>query len=309
LVIVGDGVVTGGNVPVVETDDDGPGAAAVGAGLTVDSGNDETAGAPIGAVLSPPLPISTEPNGIPARETPPGDEDDVAADDDASLLEGVPHVSEVAALPGNGVPVPTPNPPPSKFVLELESPADALPMAEHVVSVPAIPIVPASAGLSPGDASSVAPRGKPIGATDEPGVTPSGEVVPIPGVGLPVPPTCAKTGLQPKSAAAMAAINARRIVISFVPTPAIGWARQRRASRPAGRLQDGIERRMWEMHPFHANMPVLNYATLNIHLLGALDEAVQHCRSHCSVLARSRQFCYQIAAERCIGPRSSRSWS
>ncbi len=220
MVIVGDTVVTGGNVPVVETGDDGTGV-----GLVVDSGNDGTGGAPIGAVLSPPLPISTEPNGIPARETPPGDEEDVAVDDDALLPETVPQ--EVVALPGNGVPVPIPNPPPSKFVLEPEAPADALPMTEHVVPLPAIPIVPVSAGLSPGDASSVAPKGMPAGETDEPGVTPNGEVVPIPGVGLPIPPTCAKTGLQPKSAAAMAAINARRIVISFILTPAIGRARQR----------------------------------------------------------------------------------
>src|SRR6266478_3586081 len=60
LVIGGDTVVTVGNVPVVETDDDGT-----------------------GVKLSPPSPICTEPNGIPVRETPLGDEDDIAADDDA----------------------------------------------------------------------------------------------------------------------------------------------------------------------------------------------------------------------------------
>jgi len=62
--------------------------------------------------LTPALPISTEPNGIPVRAAPPGKVGDVAADNEALLLELVPHVPEVAALPGN-VPVPTPIPPPS----------------------------------------------------------------------------------------------------------------------------------------------------------------------------------------------------
>ena len=77
--------------------------------------------------LTPALPISTEPNGIPVRGAPPGEVGDVAADDEALLLELVPHVPEVAAPPGN-VPVPTPSPPPSKFVLEPDIPDDGLPM-------------------------------------------------------------------------------------------------------------------------------------------------------------------------------------
>jgi hypothetical protein len=89
-------------------------------------------------------------------------------------------------------------------------------MDKHVVRFPVIPIVPAGAGLSPGDASSVAPMGIPIGATGEPGAMPSGEVAPIPGGGLPIPPTCAKAAVQPKSAACITAINKRRIMISIV---------------------------------------------------------------------------------------------
>ena len=42
----------------------------------------------------------------------------------------------------------------------------------------------------------------PVGATGEPGVMPSGEVAAIPGVGLPIPPTCAKAEVLPSSAAA-----------------------------------------------------------------------------------------------------------
>jgi hypothetical protein len=68
--------------------------------------------------------------------------------------------------------------------------------------------------------------GIPAGGTGEPGAMPSGEVAPISVVGLlPIPPTCAKTGLQPKSAASIAAINARRIVISIVLTQRSGRRR------------------------------------------------------------------------------------
>jgi hypothetical protein len=167
--------------------------------------------------LTPALPISTESNGIPVRATPPGEVGDVAADDEALMLELGPHMPEVAAPPGN-VPVPTPSPPPSKFVLEPDIPNDGLPMTKHVVPFPVIPIVPAGAPLSPGDASSVAPMGIPVGGTGKPGAMPSDDVAPIPGVGLPIPPTCANAGMQPKSAACIAATNTRRIMISIVRT-------------------------------------------------------------------------------------------
>jgi hypothetical protein len=163
--------------------------------------------------LIPPLFISTEPNGIPDRAVPAGDADD----DEPMLLEPVPQIADVAALLGNDVPIPIPVPPPSN-VLEPDIPDDELPVAEHVVPFPVIPMVPLVAGLSPGDASSVAPMGIPVGATDEPGVMPSGEVAAIPGVGVPTPPTCANTGLLPNSAASNAVVNTRRIMISIVVT-------------------------------------------------------------------------------------------
>jgi len=162
--------------------------------------------------LTPALPISTEPNGIPVRGRPPGDAGDVAA----LLVELVAQAPDNAALPGSDVPVPVPVPPPSKVVLEPDIPDDGLPVTKHVVPFPVIPIVPAGAPLSPGDASSVAPMGIPAGGTGEPAAMPSGEVGPIPGVGLPIPPTCANAGMQPKSAACIAAINTRRIMISIV---------------------------------------------------------------------------------------------
>jgi hypothetical protein len=84
-------------------------------------------------------------------------------------------------------------------------------MTGQVVPFPVIPIVPGGAGLTPGDVSSVAPMGIPVGATGELGDMPSGEVAPILGVGLPIPPTCATAGVQLKRAACIAAINTRRM--------------------------------------------------------------------------------------------------
>lgn len=149
----------------------------------------------------------------------PGNTDDVAADSEVPLLTLVPHNPDVVELPGNDVPVPTLIPPPSKVVLEPDNPSDGLPIAKHVVPFPVIPIVAAGAVLSPGDASSVASIGIPVGGTGELGAMPSGEVAPI---GLPIPPTCpptyAKTVVQLKSTASIAAINTRGIMISNVPT-------------------------------------------------------------------------------------------
>jgi hypothetical protein len=60
--------------------------------------------------LTPALPISTEPNGIPVREAPLGDKEGVAAIDEA-----VPPtlVSQTVPLPGNDIPAAIPIPPPS----------------------------------------------------------------------------------------------------------------------------------------------------------------------------------------------------
>jgi hypothetical protein len=155
--------------------------------------------------LTPALPISTEPNGIPVRGRPPGDVGDVVA----LVLELVPQAPDIAALPGSDVPVPVP--PPSKVVLEPDIPDDGLPMTKHVVPFPVIPIVPAGAPLSPGDASSVAPMGIPAGGTGEPGAMPSGEVMPSgEGTGAPVP-IWEKAAPQPKSTVAIAAIKVRII--------------------------------------------------------------------------------------------------
>jgi hypothetical protein len=98
-------------------------------------------------------------------------------------------------------------PPPSKTVLELDVPMlehDAVPPMEGTGDVPLV------IGLTPGEASSVAPMGIPVGATGAAGPMPSGDVMPS-GDG-PIPPTCAKAAPQPNSVAAIAANNKRVIL-------------------------------------------------------------------------------------------------
>ena len=78
--------------------------------------------------------------------------------------------------------------------------------------------VTVGAGLTPGDAISVEPRGMPVWDTAEPVPMPSGEVAPIVGVGLAMPLTCAVAALQTTSAGRIAAINENLIVILRLKT-------------------------------------------------------------------------------------------
>jgi hypothetical protein len=89
-------------------------------------------------------------------------------------------------------------------------PDGAVPVVEHVVpllGIEIVPVTPVGAGLMPGDASSVEPRGIPVGETAESVPMPSGEVAPMVGVGLAIPVTCATAALQMKSAGMTAATN------------------------------------------------------------------------------------------------------
>jgi hypothetical protein len=114
------------------------------------------------------------------------------------------------------VPAAVPTPPPSKSAVVLLELAPAT--AEQIVNPD--PNVPGGAGLKPGVATSVAPRGRPADPTEPAAeLMPNGEVNPIPGIGLPMPPTCAKTGLQPSSVAAIAAISSCRTVASITDDP------------------------------------------------------------------------------------------
>jgi hypothetical protein len=104
--------------------------------------------------------------------------------------------------------VPTVEPPVPKDVCGIEPPTPA-----HCEMTP----VPEVDGLTPGDASSVAPRGTPMGPTGEPVPMPSGDVIPS-GDGVVVPPTCAKLGPQPKKEPSKAAVMvaARNRAISLL---------------------------------------------------------------------------------------------
>jgi hypothetical protein len=196
------------------------------------------------AELTPRLPISVDPIGIPVRATPPGvvGDVDVGVEDAAMLLEPEPHIPdmpEVCSMPDvvdipdvagiaddddspgevvipdvaavAGAPVPIAIPPPSKLAVDPNMEDGAVPMVEHDVLLLGMAIVPVAspgAGLTPGDAISVEPSGIPVGETGEPvAVMPSGEVVARLGVGLAIPLTWAIAALQTASGGRIAAIN------------------------------------------------------------------------------------------------------
>jgi len=213
-----------------------------------------------GAELTPRLPISIDPNGIPVRALPPGvvGDVDVGVDDDATLLEPEPHIpdipavsnvpevvdipdvpngvdevdipDDIAVLPdiaallavpavaGAPVPIPIPIPPPSKLVVDPNIAVGEVPTVEHVVplvGMEIVPVTPVGAGLMPGDAISVEPRGMPVWETAEPVPVPKGEVAPMEGVGLVIPLTCAMAPLHTISAGRTAAIKDSLIAFSF----------------------------------------------------------------------------------------------
>jgi hypothetical protein len=205
------------------------------------------------AELTPRLPISKDPNGIPVRAAPPGVVGDVevGVDDEAILLEPEPHIPEipevssipdvvdipdVADIPDEldipevamvpdvaavaGAAVPTPIPPPSKLEVDPNIDDGAVPKVEHVVpllGIAIVPVTPVGAGLTPGDAISVEPKGMPVGETVEPVPKPSGEVAPMVGVGLAMPVTCAVAALQMKSAGITTATSENRIGVLRLP--------------------------------------------------------------------------------------------
>jgi len=220
----------------------------VGTGPTVPTvGNTPMVGT-AAAELTPRLPISVDPSGIPVRAPPPGvvGDVDVGVDEEATLLEPEPHVPdmpEVSSIPEvvetpepadipedvdipmevdipavAGAALPTATPPPSKLEVDPNIPDGEVPRVEHDVPLGGIAIVPVTtgAGLTPGDAISVEPNGMPVGETVEPVVMPSGEVAPMVGVGLTIPLTCAVAALQTTSVGRSAAINQTLIRIRIL---------------------------------------------------------------------------------------------
>ena len=190
----------GQDVPDVESGADGLGVRTSGGGLT------------------PPTLSSVEPKGMPTRLTddvdpiPDGDEADAAG-----AIDELPAAQVPDAVP--------PRPPPSKTEIEPDVPGFAmlveLPSAPAPEHPPAPPIAgttgeaPDVIGLTPGDASSVAPSGIPVGATGAAGPMPSGDVMPSgDGPDVENPPICADAGPQPSNAAAIASIKRRVITAS-----------------------------------------------------------------------------------------------
>ncbi len=188
LVVFGAGSVTAGTVGIV-------GAMVLMVGVTVMIGT-------AAAELTPRLPISVEPIGMPVRGTPPDVVGDVGADDAATLLEPAPHMlwlpdvsirADVAGIPDDdiagiaivlgGVTVPTGMPPPSKLAADPNIDDGAVPIVEHTV-LPMMPVEGSGAGLTPGEVISVAPNGMPVPPTGAPGTMPSGEVTESEGVGI-----------------------------------------------------------------------------------------------------------------------------
>jgi len=118
--------------------------------------------------------------------------------DVADIPDDVDVVPNVAAVAG--VAVPTAVPPPSKLAVDPNIPDGEVPEVEHVVpllvlGIVIVPVTPVGIGLTPGEAISVEPIGIPVGETDEPDEMPRGEVAPIVGVGVAIPPTCAMATL------------------------------------------------------------------------------------------------------------------
>jgi hypothetical protein len=176
-------------------------------------GDDADAAGP--AKELPPV-VEHVPDAVPAMPPPSKSIVETAVGDaDIPVLKEVPAIELPEVAPAVAVPVPD-------IVGGL--PKDACgsepPIPEHCVTVPIVDVP--SIGLTPGVLSSVAPMGMPVAATGEPGPMPSGEVGLRLGTGLAVPPTCANTGPQPKTAASVAANNAGRIVISISLTSESG---------------------------------------------------------------------------------------
>jgi hypothetical protein len=233
LVVIGEEVVVGGDVTV----------GTVGTSPMAPTVGDTPIVGTAAAELTPRLPISVDPNGIPVRAAPPGVVG--AVEDEATLLEPEPHIPDnpdvsgmpdvvdipdVADVPdidmadgdmADGVPDPIAIPPPSKLVADPNIPDGEVPTVEHAVLLPGIVMVPVEEpgiGLIPGEASSVDPSGIPVGRTEEFEVIPSGEVAPIVGVGVAVAPTCATATLQTNNAGRIAAAGQYLMGFRHLPT-------------------------------------------------------------------------------------------
>jgi hypothetical protein len=137
--------------------------------------------------LKPPPPSSVEPSGIPTMPTDdPGPMDEAKGGDavaDAAQAPGalavIPPPSKSVVLDSPGIELPVPADAP---VIGLPMPADAGAGEAPAHVVPIMGEAPEMVGLTPGVASSVAPRGIPVCPTGALGM-PSGDVMPSAGRG------------------------------------------------------------------------------------------------------------------------------
>jgi hypothetical protein len=205
----------------------------------------------IAAELTPRLPISVDPIGMPVRGTPPGVNADVGVDDAATLFEPAPHIlwvpevsiradvggmpdddmADVVDIPGIDialcdVTVPTAMPPPSKDAADPNIVDGAAPMVEHAV-LPMLDEI--GIGLTPPDAISVAPNGMPVPPTGALGTMPSGEVAESEGVGI-TAACCAKAWPHSKTEAA---VIIRKRVMVFLRFGSGSVTSRQVAERPA----------------------------------------------------------------------------
>jgi hypothetical protein len=244
-------------VAVMDATADGDATAGIagkaGAGPTKPPIGDTVGVGTVAAALTPRLPISNDPSGIPVRAAPPGvvGEVDVGADDAATLLEPEPHIPDIPAVsiipelvdtpdvlrsaeeldtPDDIAPPavpavagpPVPAPPPSKLAVEPNIADGEVPTVEHTVPPPVfcaaiVPVTPVGTGLIPAVVISVEPSAIPVGPTDVPGPAPSGEVELSVGV-VGIAPTCATAALHARSAGNIAAINVNFMVVLLLKT-------------------------------------------------------------------------------------------
>ena len=163
--------------------------------------------------LTPPLPSSVEPSGIPAGPTDePGPIDEASGGDAVAAqtpgaLAAIPPPSKSARPDSPGIELAMPAAP----VIGPPTPADAGADEAPAHVAPITGDAPDVIGLTPGVASSVAPMGIPVcptGAFE----MPSGDVIPSAGSGATFMRACARAEPQPKRTAAVDI--AKRIILS-----------------------------------------------------------------------------------------------
>jgi hypothetical protein len=201
-------VVWHGAVLVEAGADELEGGIAISGVRLVSGANGFVVGAPSGG-LRPPTAISVEPNGIP---TPPTDGADPIPVPDEATGAGPAEEPPPAAQVPEAVPL---MPPPSKSAVAVPDAAEKAPHVARTLVAGVMGDVADMNGLTPGDASSVAPMGILVGATGEAGPRPSGDVMPSGGPGeMLVPPICADAEPQSKRTADRTA-SAKRVIMGL----------------------------------------------------------------------------------------------